>query len=99
MDISNSVKVVHFLPGRVRLKVAGAKRNPAYAGHLREAFLAVPGIRSIEVDSLTGSVLIHYDSERLLAQDGMSTLGQVLQEQFPQFDGDEVLHWLKSAHL
>jgi hypothetical protein len=99
MDIPTDVKIAHFLPGRVRLKVAAAKNNPAYAGPVRDAFLAVPGIESIEVNSITGSVLIHYDSQRLLADDALAALTTVLRRQFPSLDTDEVQRWLKAAHF
>lgn len=99
MDSRDSVKVIHFAPGRVRLKVAAAKNNPAYSGPVREAFLAVPGIHSLEVNSLTGSVLIQYDSRSLLADDAISALTHALRQQFPALDADEVIRWLRSAHF
>lgn len=99
MDIQDAVKIVHFLPGRVRLKVAAAKNNPVYAGSVRQAFLAIPGIRSLEVNTVTGSVLIQYDSHRLLADDAILALGHTLRNQFPTLEADDVIHWLRTAHF
>ena len=40
------LKVVHALPGRVRLKVARVKGNPALAREAEEKLAKVPGIRA-----------------------------------------------------
>lgn len=98
MDIRDSVKVVHFIPGRVRLKVAAAKNNPAYSG-MKDAFLAVPGISTLEVNSLTGSVLIQYDKERLLADDAILVLARVLRDKFPGLDTNQAISLLKKTNL
>ena len=99
MHIRDSVKVVHFTPGRVRLKVAAVKNNPAYSGMLKDAFQAVPGISSLEVNSLTGSVLIQYDKGRLLADDAILILAQVLRDKFLGLDTDQSISLLKKANL
>ena len=41
-------KVVHALPGRVRLKVAKVKGNPALARQTQEKLAQVPGIRQVK---------------------------------------------------
>ena len=55
------LKVVHALPGRVRLKVAKVKGNLAMARKAQEKLAKVPGIKQVEAQPGTGSLLIHYD--------------------------------------
>jgi hypothetical protein len=94
MSNRDDVKIVHFLPGRVRLKVAAIKGNPGLAERLRAAFAQVPGVHDIEYNTLTGSVLIRYDSARLREQDAATRLRTALQEYLPGLDADEILVWL-----
>ena len=59
------LKVVHALPGRVRLKVAKVRGNPALARQAQEKLAQVPGIKQVEAKANTGSLLIHYDLDQL----------------------------------
>lgn len=89
------VKIVHFLPGRVRLKVAAIKGDPGRAEHLRAVFAQVPGVLGIDYNTLTGSVLIRYDAGRLRQPDAAARLRTVLQTHLPGLDADEILDWLR----
>jgi cation transport ATPase len=55
--------IVHHTPGRLRLKVAGAKRNADFLDRVKDALGPIQGIREIEVNPVTGSVLVKYDPE------------------------------------
>jgi hypothetical protein len=89
-----NVQVVHFLPGRVRLKVPAAKGNAAYIAQVREMFLQVPGVRSLEANPITGSVLILYDTRRIVTEDAARALATALRAHFPSLDTRAVLKWL-----
>lgn len=89
-----SVQVVHFLPGRVRLKVPAAKGNPAYIAQVREMFLLVPGVQSLDANPITGSVLIRYDTGRIVTKDAARALVAALRVHFPSLDARAVLKWL-----
>lgn len=79
----DSVRVVHAVPGRVRLKVTGVKENPGLAAALEERLLGVDGIHRVEVNPLTGSILLLYDpAER-------EEVGQTLQPLFPGLELEE----------
>ncbi len=63
---------LHQLPGRLRLRSEVLKQNPKLASELLTAIGMMPGMRSVEVSILTGSVLVHHDplrvsSDQLLA--------------------------------
>jgi hypothetical protein len=74
------VRVVHAIPGRVRLKVAGVKDNPDLAAALEERLLGLDGVLRVEVSPRTGSVLLLYEAAE------RDQFGQVLQPLFPGID-------------
>ncbi len=80
------LKVVHALPGRVRLRVAKVKGNPALARQAQEKLVRVPGIRQVEAKPGTGSLLIHYDGDRLFSPDSLEILSETLGELFPEIE-------------
>ncbi len=80
------LKVVHALPGRVRLKLAKVKGNPALARQAQEKLTQVPGIRQVEVKPITGSLLIHYDRDHLFSLASMEVLSVTLGELFPEIE-------------
>jgi len=80
------LKVVHALPGRVRLKVAKVKGNPVLARQVEEKLAQVPGIRQVEVKPVTGSLLVHYDTDHLFSLASMEILSVTLGELFPEIE-------------
>ena len=80
------LKVVHALPGRVRLKVARVKGNPALARQAQEKLAKVPGIRQVEAKADTGSLLIHYDLDDLFSAASLEILSVTLGELFPEIE-------------
>ncbi len=80
------LKVVHALPGRVRLKVAKFKGNPALARQAQEKLAMVPGIKQVEAKADTGSLLIHYDLEDLFSTASLELLSATLGEVFPEIE-------------
>lgn len=80
------LKVVHALPGRVRLKVAKFKGKPALARRAEEKLAKVPGIKQVEAKPGTGSLLIHYDTDRLFSLGSLEILSATLGELFPEIE-------------
>ncbi len=74
LDSLRFVKYVRsFMDGRVRVRHP-ALRDAAIAGKARAALLRVDGVRDIELNPLSGSALILYDSTRL-SQDRLIETG------------------------
>lgn len=94
MLTADEVQITHFQPGRVRLKVPALRGQPAAAERMGVAFRSVPGVKSLEISSVTGSVLIVYDVSALTNADTSRRLKFVLREQLPSLDADQVLSWL-----
>jgi hypothetical protein len=55
--------VAHQVPGRVRMKIPGAKGNPELLQQIAQTFAAIPGIEDITVNPTTGSLVMRYDTD------------------------------------
>jgi hypothetical protein len=71
--------IVSFVPGRVRLRLPELK-NPALTAELLPRIRALPGIRTAEIKTLTGSLLIEYDPG-VLSTEKLIELGGALARQ------------------
>ena len=60
---ANEIQIIHFIPGRLRFKLRHLKNDAGMAGMVRQVLSNIPGIRSVEINPITSSVLIHYDPE------------------------------------
>src|SRR5580700_7624879 len=63
---------LHHVPGRIRVRPAGVKHNSVRAGALKEWLESLKGVERVDVNTLTGSVLILYaptatDGNKLIA--------------------------------
>jgi hypothetical protein len=59
-----NLKIEHQVPGRVRMKIPAGKGNPALLQQVSEVFSVIPGIEEVIVNPTTGSVVLHYDTDR-----------------------------------
>ncbi|MHB8481534.1 MAG: HMA2 domain-containing protein [Nitrospiria bacterium] len=62
---------IHQIPGRLRVKTPLIKRNQETGQEIQELLRPIKGISSVETNSTTGSIVIHYScnlvsSERIL---------------------------------
>jgi hypothetical protein len=84
------VTIVHAIPGRLRLKVAGIKSNPDLLTDVRQRLAAVPAVQDVEVNAGTGSVIIRYDAAALTTDDSLRTLVTSLASVFPDSDLSQI---------
>lgn len=77
------IKVSHSLPGRIRLKVSSLKMVPEeykiYEKFIGEALKKLKGIQTVDVNSVTGSILITYDTETLYEKKLLSWMDVIKQ--------------------
>ncbi|MFB6279956.1 MAG: HMA2 domain-containing protein [Salinibacter sp.] len=59
------VQVASAIPGRIRLKSSQLRGDEALGARVREALDAVDALTDVTVNPRTGSVLLHYNAERL----------------------------------
>ncbi len=56
--------VVSFAPGRARLRLHALRGQPDLAGPLSDALAAVAGMRQVQANAATGSVLLTFDARQ-----------------------------------
>ena len=100
------IKVIHSLPGRLRLQVPGLSSVPAHYYFLEEefveAFNTLPGIEKIELNTVSGRALIIYDYQRFADQDVLGWIRRLwkvlalrLVELDPSRPADELLELMR----
>jgi hypothetical protein len=97
-----AIQIVHFLPGRVRVKLPRLKGNASLAGEVERTLTALQGIRHVETSTTTGSVLVLYEprlpaSLDLEAVGALMELANTLGLSFEDVDMDELQHWLHTV--
>jgi copper chaperone CopZ len=65
---------VHNVPGRLRVRIPAVKNNPGKGLDVRTVLRKVDGIESISINTMTGSVVIKYDSRSLDSQQILKAL-------------------------
>jgi hypothetical protein len=57
----HKMQIAHQTAGRVRMKISGAKGDEELLDDIAATFRAIPGIKRVAVNPVTGSVVLHYD--------------------------------------
>jgi Heavy metal associated domain 2 len=55
--------VVHHIPGRLRIRLPRESRDPRLLRELREFVEGLGGVRQVEINPVTGSILVSYHPE------------------------------------
>ena len=58
------LQIAHQVPGRVRMKIPSGRGNPELLEQMKQTLSAIPGIEEVIVNPDTGSVVLHYDTDR-----------------------------------
>lgn len=58
------LQIAHQVPGRIRMKMPAAKGNPELLDQIKATFTVIPGIEEVTVNPATGSIVLHYDTDR-----------------------------------
>jgi hypothetical protein len=53
--------VAHHIPGRIRLKMQGQEDDHHLLEHVQRAISLIPEVNRIDVNQLTGSIVVEYD--------------------------------------
>src|ERR1700741_3360834 len=64
MSTKMKLQVAHQVPGRIRMKVPAGKDNAELLEQIKQTFGVIPGIEEVTVNPTTGSVVLHYDTDR-----------------------------------
>jgi hypothetical protein len=88
------IKVVHVMPGRVRVKISRLKGNAPLAREIQERLSAVPGIQRVEVNLVTGSLLALYNAAETDPLDALMALAGTFTPFLPGLSMRELEAWL-----
>ena len=67
LAFSGPIETVSDLPGRIRFRSAALAGDSLAKASIEESLCRIPGVISIEANSLSGSVLIQYEPEAISA--------------------------------
>ncbi|HEY1260920.1 MAG TPA: hypothetical protein VGF34_16845 [Stellaceae bacterium] len=56
---------VHHVPGRLRVKIARLQGNSGFGLVIREDLRLLGGVTDVDVNEMTGSLIVHYDRRRV----------------------------------
>jgi hypothetical protein len=59
-----NLAIAHQVPGRIRLKIPSAKGNADLLEQIKDTFGVIPGVENIDINPMTGSVVLFYDVDR-----------------------------------
>lgn len=92
------IRVVHAIPGRIRLKVRNLKNNPTSAQEVAARLRKLAGVDTVEANATTGSVLVTYGSGKSRSAEIPPKLSEAFGSAlFPGVDPSEV-HRQLSGH-
>src|SRR5687767_10874535 len=74
-----SVRIVHALPGRLRLHVPALRGRSDLADRVLAAGMRHPGVRGVRVNVACASVLIEYERDHPLTSTGDELVGRWLE--------------------
>ena len=94
---NEGIKVVHAIPGRVRLKVPKMRQNPAFEAEIRDRLSTAKAIQRIEINPVTGSVLLLYNPEEITLPGSLFSLWKSFSSLFPEINFEELKSCLISS--
>jgi copper chaperone CopZ len=66
---------LHAIDGRLRVRLPELRGDRRAAASLRRELRALPGVSTVDVSPLTGSVLVEYDADRLSTDEVLGAAG------------------------
>jgi hypothetical protein len=91
------LQIAHQTSGRVRMKIASAKGNPELLKKISETFGVIPGIERVSVNSLTGSIILHYDTDSRVVNEKLArSISTQAHSNMPGSEIDELARKIES---
>jgi len=74
------LKIVHSIPGRIRLRVPQLKDNAAYGTQLEATLVTWPGVRHVRINQSSASVVVGYAPE-VVGEGAAERIAQMVEDQ------------------
>ena len=91
------VRVVHAIPGRIRLKIPMISQDPRLASDIEERLSRIDGVRRVETSPVTGSVLVFFEGGAATSAGCLRALSDGLPALFSSLDWKELQAGLASG--
>jgi len=88
-----AIKIMHAIPGRIRVKVAQLRENPTLAAQIQEHLALVPGVQKIEANTRTSSLILSYEAAALSSPEGFRAFAEPLTALFPELTLPDFEAW------
>jgi P-type Ca2+ transporter type 2C len=75
------------VPGRLRLRAAALKRQPELGSRLERALHARSGVHGVQINPISGSILVRFDLQRVTTERLLQWTAQSLRDLVPSIDG------------
>ena len=86
----NEIKFVIIMPGQIGVRISALKNNWRYSEQFKSALLnKVIGMQAVDINPLTGSVLIHYHSDKF-TKNSYRQFTKIIVEFFPQIEAEKL---------
>jgi heavy-metal-associated domain-containing protein len=79
----DDIRIVHVIPWPIRLKVIQDRENQALTNQRQQRLVSLPGVHSVSVNILTGSVLILHTGNGVDPQEFQRAFAEPLTTLFP----------------
>jgi hypothetical protein len=88
-----AIKIMHAIPGRIRIKVAQPRENPTLAAQIQEHLASVSGVQKVEANTRTSSLILLYDAAALSSPEGFRVFTEPLAALFPELTLPDFAAW------
>ena len=88
--MENDIRVMHFIPGRIRVRSQRVKRSQDFAHEVENRLAGLVGVKKVETNPVTGSILVEYDPGTLAMPEQRQAARDALHGLFPELNLDQI---------
>lgn len=92
--METDIRVTHFIPGRIRVRSQRVKLSQDFAQEVENRLAGLDGVRKVETNPLTGSILVEYDPRTLAQPEQRQAARETLHGLFPELNLDQLTRHL-----
>ncbi len=91
----HGLHLAHSIPGRIRVKYHKVRTHPHLTQEIHRKLTAIAGVRKAEVNSTTGSVVVHYEPSLTHSMAFLRSLVVAFELTAGEIDPTEIEEWFE----
>ncbi len=91
----HGLHLAHSIPGRLRVKYHKVRTHPPFAQELHRKLTSIAGVQKADVNSTTGSVVVHYESSLTHSMEFLRPLVAAFELATGEIDPTEIEEWFE----